>query len=344
MAWAVWKRTVGRLGERHRRWARRQRCSAGSFEVLSDRRARCVAIATMLIRPMRFCLVVCVFAPLVFGSLVHRIKIGNAEDKGGYASLPIETVAFKTADGLTLSGWFLPDDDSDATVVICHGLGANKGNFAEFLSVFYGQGYNSLIFDFRGHGESDGHTSTWGLLEARDVRAAVDWLRRERPERARWIAGLGSSMGAMALLREAADDRRIEAVVLDSCYASAPLLLKQHAAWIPVLGRLLADVVLAATSLHAGHSMWVLDGREKIGELSPRPVLLIHGEDDFVIPPVNMNILYDCARETKQKWLGPGPHSNIMIVAFDDYRRRVIDFLNRAKASSAAQHPVSIAK
>ena len=229
------------------------------------------------------------------------------------------------------SGWFLPEAGSDSTVVVCHGAGANKGNFIEFLAVFHSQGYNGLIFDFRGHGDSDGHTSTFGLYETADVKAAVDWLKRERPAQAVHVYGLGSSMGAMALVRAVADDPRIEAVVLDSAYVSAPLLARQHVGRAPVVGPALADLILASVSLHAGRSMWNLDASEAVARIAPRPLLLIHGEDDFVVPPANMTRLFNLAREPKSRWLGPGPHSNIMTTDFDEYQERVLAFLRNAR-------------
>jgi uncharacterized protein len=331
LAWAVWSRTEGRLGERLRRWSRRARKQSGGLRRIPNRRNRRLALLGLAVGPGRFLLTALVFAPLLFGALIHRIKIGNRADLGEYAAWPMESVTFTTADGIRLSGWFLPEPGSDATAVICHGSGANKGNFLEFMSVFHGRGYSSLIFDFRGHGDSDGHTCTFGLFEAADVRAAVDWLKAERPQYARHVYGLGSSMGAMALVRAAARDERIEAVVLDSCFTSAPLLARQHLGRIPVLGPLLADVALAAFSLHAGASIWRVDASTMIGDLAPRPVLLIHGADDFVIPPENLTRLYGLARPPKQQWLGPGPHSNIMTTDFYGYTQRVIEFLDRTR-------------
>ena len=328
-AWAVWARTIGSAGERYRRWGRIASARAGGLLRMPVARELRLAALTKLIAPVRFCLVLFVFAPLVVGSLVHRIKIGNPEAPEDYAHVPIEDVSFTTQDGLTLSGWFLPDNDSDTTVVICHGLGANKHNFVDFVNVFYGRGYSSLIFDFRGHGDSDGHTSTFGLLETADVRAAVDWLKRERPDRAVHIYGLGSSMGAMALVRTAAFDQRIEAVVLDSCFVSAPALVRQHLGRIPIVGGLFGDLVLASASLHIGASIWNLDASDAIARLSPRPVLLVHGKDDFVMPPQNLDVLYRVAGEPKEKWLGPGPHSNIMTTDFDGYQSRVLGFFDQ---------------
>jgi pimeloyl-ACP methyl ester carboxylesterase len=282
----------------------------------------------MLIVPGRVMLTLFVFLPLALGLMVHRIKIGNRTDAEARGNLPVEEVTFRTADGLRLSGWFLPDRDSDSTVVICHGSGANKSNFVGFMRVFRFQGYNSLIFDFRGHGASEGHTCTFGLFEDADVRAAVDWLKTERPERARHVYGLGSSMGAMALARAAATDTRIEAVVLDSCFASAPLLLRQRLGGIPLIGPTMATLISIAATLHAGASLWQCDARPAVAAISPRPILFIHGADDAMIPPVNMEILFACAKEPKDKWLGPGPHSNILTTDFAGYQQRVIAFLS----------------
>lgn len=336
LAWAVYKRTVGTLGERLRRWGRRARREAAGLRRIADAKRRRLALLAMLIGPARFCAVVFVFAPLVIGALVHRIKIGNASDLGYYADLPIENVSFETEDRLTLSGWFLPEEGSNATVVICHGSGANKGNFIDFLALFHTQGYSGLIFDARGHGDSDGHTSTFGLFEVRDVRAAVDWLKSERADYASHVYGLGSSMGAMTLVRAAAQDERIEAVVLDSCFASAPSLARQHAERVPILGPVLANIVMASMSLHAGGSLWSIDGCEAIAAIAPRPVLLIHGKDDFVIPPNNMDALFDAAGEPKQRWLAPGLHSNILTADFTAYQERVLSFLNSVQRPERA--------
>ncbi len=332
LAWAAWKRTVGRLGERWRRWGRRARHRAGGLRHMDDSRIRWRAVAALLIPPARALLVACVFAPLFLGSLlIHRLKIGNADPAVVFPGSSLETVTFATEDGLRLSGWFLAEEGSDATVVICHGAGANKGNFAAFLHLFREEGYNALIFDFRGHGESDGHTLTFGLYESRDVRAAVDWLRSERSEAARHVYGLGSSMGAMALVRAAADDPRIEAVILDSCFASAPLLAEQHLG-SGIAGRTAGTLVLGAMALHAGRSFRVLDARPALARLAGRPVLLIHGDADRIIPPVNLDILYDAAESPKERWLGPGPHSNVLTEDFYGYQRRVLAFLSAAKA------------
>ena len=80
-------------------------------------------------------------------------------------------------------------------------------------------------------------------------------------------------------------------------------------------------------SLHAGRSLWQLDATDALAAIAPRPVLLIHGLDDRVIPPINLDLLYDLAGDPKTKWLGPGAHSNVMTEDFFEYRSRVFEFL-----------------
>lgn len=336
LAWEVWKRTVGRIGEPLRRWGRLTRSvSSRKGRGIEPRRMRLARIAAC-VPVLRVLLTLLFFAPLLCGALIHRIKIGNPANPWELEAMKIQTVSFQTADGLTLSGWFLPERGSDSTVVICHGAGANKGNFIGFLTLFYTQGCNALIFDFRGHGESDGHTSTFGLFESRDVIAAVDWLKRERPGRAVHVFGLGSSMGAMALARAAAEDTRIEAVVLDSCFVSARRFVSDHLRGLPLAGGLITDLALAGVSLHAGRSFWQLDATEAVRRISPRPILLIHGADDQMIAPAQMDDLFAIAGQPKSKWLGPGPHSNVLAVDFENYQKRVVEFFNAARAASSA--------
>jgi fermentation-respiration switch protein FrsA (DUF1100 family) len=312
--WAIWKRTVGTLSESRR------------LELLKQGRSG--RIKSRLISGGRALFTLCVFVPLIVGSLVHRVKIGNPVSMADYRSLDLQPVDFKTADGLNISGWFLAERGATDTVIICHGAGANKANFIGFLTLFYGTGYNGLIFDFRGHGDSDGHTTSFGLYEDRDVRAALDWLRKERPEQCRHIVALGSSMGAMALARAAARDSRIEAVVLDSCFLSARKFTLDHLGRIPIVGWPLTQLMMLGVSANLGHSMYALDLTEAIPQIAPRPIFFIHGDEDFLIRPENMNILYDLARSPKDKWLGHGPHSNVMAVEYEEYQRRVVGFLD----------------
>src|SRR5205823_5411872 len=80
----------------------------------------------------------------------------------------VTAVRVPTADGLELHGWLLSQPDARALLVFCHGHKGNCGQVAHFLKVLRPLGFNVLACDFRGHGESPGHTAAFGLHETED--------------------------------------------------------------------------------------------------------------------------------------------------------------------------------
>jgi alpha-beta hydrolase superfamily lysophospholipase len=138
-------------------------------------------------------------------------------------------MTFAASDGVELVGWWIPAARAPAsvrgslrqqwgknTVLVCHGLAANKSNQLVMARQLVPGGFNVLAFDFRAHGESGGQLTTFGKLEVNDVLGAVRWVRENHADQAHKIFGVGASMGGSALIVAAADDsdqgRAIEAV------------------------------------------------------------------------------------------------------------------------------------
>lgn len=251
-------------------------------------------------------LTVLLLVPLLIGVLhIHRFKVPNLPDSTQFEGWPRESVSFPTADGLTIRGWFFPaKTPSTRTLLICHGLGANRTAFTALLPVGAELEANVLMFDFRGHGDSDGHTVTFGYWEKLDVLAAVDYLRTQRPEQARHIVGLGMSMGTAGLIRAAAEvEPPLDAVIIDSGYASAEELTDNVLNFVPAFTR--PPIIFAglpAASLSA--CCWLPDVRplDDVPRLRA-PVLFIHARDDELIPASHAQRLYDAACEPKSLWI-----------------------------------------
>lgn len=316
LTWEVWRRTVGRLGERWVRWERRRR-----------RRGRGV-LWLRLIPAARWVVVAVVLAPLFLAVVMtHRFKLADGTDPRVLLGLAFESVRVPRPDGGSLDAWFIPARGSDQTIVICHGAGANKGNFIWFVPALAHNGWNLVMFDFRAHGGSSGRVCTYGLHEREDVRAVVDWLRRDRPEAARVIVGLGSSLGSMALLNAAAEDDRIAAVVLDSPFVSLRELMLHHAGRVPVAGPGFARLTLFWMQLLTGADFRGSSGESAAAALGTRPVLVIHGEEDVLMPAAHAQRLHDAARGPRAIWFGPGPHSNIITTEPEEYAERLFKFL-----------------
>jgi uncharacterized protein len=277
---------------------------------------------------------VLVLAYLLAVMNVHRFKIPNAATPQSALGRQYEDVAFTTVDGLTLRGWFIPArESSERTVVICHGLGANRSMFLGHVQVGDALEANVLMFDFRGHGDSDGHTSTLGHQEKLDVLAAVAYLRTQRPGQAREVVGLGISMGSAALVRAAADlDKPLDALILDSGFASALELTDSILTSFPAPVRpplVLLGVPLA--SLHAG--CWLPDVRpvDRIGSVRA-PVLIVHSRLDPLIPCEHSIRLYEHAVQPKVLLLtDTGGHGSVLAGATEEYVRAATELLKNRK-------------
>ena len=70
--------------------------------------------------------------------------------------LPFEEVTFEAADGVVISGWFLPGGTRKAVVACGHGLFRSRREVLDRAAFFRQLGYDTLVFDFRRHGKSGG--------------------------------------------------------------------------------------------------------------------------------------------------------------------------------------------
>jgi len=214
-----------------------------------------------------------------------------------------EHVSFTATDGVRLDGWWIParadagpaasssraPDWGSKTVILCHGLGSNKVNQLVMAQALVPGGYNVLAFDFRAHGASGGQLSTFGDLERRDVLGAVRWVRRNRPEGASRVFGVGASMGAAALVAAAADPspegQAIEAVAVYGTYDDLGSLVGTMCDnfFIPPVGWMAVHVGLPIADAHVGRRLGQFSPAEEVKSLWPRPILVIHGKKDRII-------------------------------------------------------------
>ncbi|MEO2151650.1 MAG: alpha/beta fold hydrolase, partial [Thermococcus sp.] len=128
-----------------------------------------------------------------------------------------EDVTIETRDGLKLSAWWVPNEGP--VVIPLHGYTRSRWDkvyMKQTIEFLLKEGYSVLVFDFRAHGKSEGKFTTVGERELIDVLSAVDWLKRNHPEKAEKIGLVGFSMGAVVTIRALAEDERITCGVADS--------------------------------------------------------------------------------------------------------------------------------
>ena len=108
--------------------------------------------------------------------------------------LAYRNVAFRTADGVRLSAWYIPARNGAAAVVL-PGSGSTRTTVLPQAAVLARHGYGALLVDGRGHGRSGGQAMDFGWWGDRDIAAAVSFLARQPGVRPGKIAVVGESMG-----------------------------------------------------------------------------------------------------------------------------------------------------
>lgn len=221
-------------------------------------------------------------------------------------------VLFHSADGTLLSGTFWAQPQPAPTIVICHGYRFNRTQLRPVAALEYKYGYNVLLFDFRGHGESESVAISGGNAEIRDLEATLTVARQQPETLPGKIIVHGFSMGAsVALLTD--PQPGVAAIVVDSPYARLDEILqrimhwqltKDSTAWTPFLQQPLRSTfhsLIRATfmvstvvfRLRFGHALnarpdtsfkrWQARSKGLIRKSYP-PILLIHGLKDNAIP------------------------------------------------------------
>lgn len=244
--------------------------------------------------------------------------------------LPFENISFVTRDGLTLRGWFIPAEQPRGTIVVCHGYAGECSPDLQYAPLFHRHHFNTLFFDFRGHGMSHGNYTSLVYFERTDLLAALDYLKTRGIAR---VALLGFSMGGAIALATAPLSPMVVGVVSDSGFSELWRVVAQNVrqrgvpspmAWI--IGRL----VVAIACLRLRANLFAADPIRHIHRIAPHPILLMHAANDAEVPVFQAYQLFNAAREPKTLWIVPNAlHRRIEEVAPAEYPQRLVEFFNR---------------
>lgn len=258
---------------------------------------------------------------------------GTAMSRGHAAPVPpaiapATDLRIRTNDGLTLAATYRPGARADSpAVLLLHGVGASRAAMADNAAWLSRQGYATLAIDFRGHGGSSVTPRSFGLYEARDARAAFDWLKR-RQHGAR-VAILGISLGGAASLIGEDGPIPADALVLQAVYPDIRHAIRNRIATLT--GRPIAMLLEPLLSLQSRLRFGVWPGRlSPIDAVAryPGPVLVIGGVGDRATPPDETRALHAAAPGRRGLWLAPsGDHGEVCGLDDDVYRTRLLDFL-----------------
>ncbi|MGH9831776.1 MAG: alpha/beta hydrolase [Blastocatellia bacterium] len=226
-----------------------------------------------------------------------------------------EDVWITVAGGERVHGWFVraSAQPAVATVMFCHGNGGNLTHVAWVAEDLSKRGFDTLVFDYRGYGRSDGRIrDEWGLYA--DTEAVYDHLTRERGVAAERLVIFGQSLGSTAAI-DVASRRQCAALVVESGLSSASDMGAVAFPWLPRFMHSLAKNRF--------------ESARKIADVEC-PVLVTHGTNDPVIPVDQGRKLYESARDPKRLVIIEGGDHNLFGNGGREYLATITEFIHEA--------------
>lgn len=223
--------------------------------------------------------------------------------------LDYEELTLRTKDGLDISAWFIPANDTRGFVLFCHGNAGNISHRLASIQIFHSLGLGVLIFDYRGYGRSRGSPDEEGTYL--DAEAAWDYLvniLHAKPER---IVLFGRSLGS-AVAAEVASRKQAGALIMESGFTSVPDLGKKFFPHLPV-------------GLISRYRYESISKVEKI----KIPKLFIHSPEDEIVPYEQGVKLFERAGEPKEFLRITGGHNEGFSLSGRGYVDGLKAFLSR---------------
>ncbi|MBL0268825.1 MAG: alpha/beta fold hydrolase [Chitinophagaceae bacterium] len=214
----------------------------------------------------------------------------------------IDTVRLQTKQGLAINAWYAPaDTTAKGTVILFHGIGGSKMTLIDEVNEFRYLGYNIMMVDFRGHGNSEGNRTTIGYREAEEVRLAYDFVRQKGEQH---IFIYGSSMGAVSVARAVyLYEMKLSGLILEMPFYSLQTYLKARAAQIGFPAQPFAFFTSFWIGLEKGFNGYKHKTTRYAAAIKC-PVLLTWGTLDHYVNEKEIRTIYEAI---------PGPHKRLVV-------------------------------
>ncbi len=203
----------------------------------------------------------------------------------------VTEVEFPAADGVALSGWWIPGEAGMPPILLCHDRNKSKRSMLNLAIALREKGFGILTFDFRGHGASEGNRSSLGVLEKRDVTGALDWLARVEPRR---VGVFGAGMGAHAAVLAAIDRPELRVLVLDGLYPDAAYPLSRDV--VPAMSWARKGLAFLANGAY-----FLFHGSSPSSRRAADTIAALAGRDLLMLAPASDSALMDEMREMLEK-------------------------------------------
>jgi alpha-beta hydrolase superfamily lysophospholipase len=198
-----------------------------------------------------------------------------------------DIIKLKTRDGEQISAKYHENPQALYTILFSHGNAEDIGMIEPFAWRLRDLGFNVLTYDYQGYGTSSGSPSEENAYAAID--AAFEYLLTEKRADPKRIILHGRSLGG-AVAVDLASRKRVAGLILESTFTTAFRVVTRY-------------------------QVYPFDKFENIKKIDKVkcPLLVIHGTNDWTIPPYHGRLLFETANEPKQAlWVEGARHNNVV--------------------------------
>ncbi len=215
-----------------------------------------------------------------------------------------ERLEINSFDDLILKAQYI-EQTSQKKVILAHGFNQSSNDMGKLAKFYYDRGFDILLPDARGHGESQGDYIGYGWHDRLDYIEWIDLLIEEYG--AEDIILHGNSMGAAVVLMTSGETLpdEVRAIVADSSYSTVEEELihqLKHIYNLPPFPLLNATSLV--TKIRAGYTFKEASAIDQVRK-NTRPLLIIHGDADDLVPTEMGYQIYEAAGGDKELWIVP---------------------------------------
>lgn len=241
------------------------------------------------------------------------------------ASIPCQRVTITSRDGLRLSARYYHRNENAPLAICFHGYrGTSIRDFCGGARISLEQGHNVLLVDQRAHGESEGHTITFGVRERLDCLDWVNWATGRFGEDVP-ILLYGISMGGATVLMAAGSGlpQNVRGIIADSPYSSPADIIRKVCRDRKLPPAAVMPFLSTAARLFGGFSLTELTAAEAV-KSSKIPIMIIHGEDDRFVP-CSMSAEIQAAKPAIRRHTFPGAGHGISYMKDTPRYRQLVE-------------------
>ena len=263
-------------------------------------------------------------------NITEKMEVSETSKQESHAWLSrhSQDVYMRSYDDLDLHGYWI-DQGSDVCVIMVHGYRSDGASILSPIKKMKDWGYNLLIPDLRGHGQSEGDYIGMGWDDRLDVLDWIDYILKDNPYAQ--IVLYGVSMGGATVLNASGEKLplQVKAVIEDCGYTDVWDIFKTHIDMNELESTIALHLASFVTKIRAGYLLEEVSPLEQVKK-SHVPTLFIHGKDDRFVPVSMVDELYEACQAPKEKLIIPdAQHANSCAVDSKLYFSKIHEFIQK---------------